>query len=54
MLHDVHARAMQHLDRFLGKLQDHGTVFEQAFPPNCVAMNRGRQIDLLDSGIVAN
>ncbi len=54
VLHDVHARAMQHLDRFLGRLQDRGTVFEQKFPPNCVAMNRGRQTDLLESGIVAN
>lgn len=54
VLHDVHARAMQHLDRFLGKLQDRGTVFEQAFPPNCIAMNRGRETDLLECGIVAN
>jgi len=54
VLHDVHARAMQHLDRFLGRLQDRGTVFEQRFPTNCIAMQRGRRTDLLDTGIVAN
>ena len=54
VLHDIHSRAMQHLDRFLGRLQDGGTVFEQAFPPNCVAMKRGRRTRLLESGIVTN
>jgi peptidoglycan/xylan/chitin deacetylase (PgdA/CDA1 family) len=54
VLHDVHAHAMRHLDRFLGKLEDRGTVFEQNFPPNCVAMDRGRETELLDTGIVAN
>ena len=54
VLHDVHARAMHHLDRFLGKLEDRGTVFEQNFPPNCVAMDRGRETGLLNTGIVAN
>lgn len=54
VLHDIHAGAMHHLDRFLGRLQDRGTVFEQDFPPNCVAIDRGRGTALLDAGIVAN
>lgn len=53
VLHDVYAAAMQHLDRFLGQLQDRGTKFEQRFPPNCVAIERGRGTDLLECGIVA-
>lgn len=54
VLHDVHARAMDHLDPFLGILEERGTIFEQQFPPNCIAMKNGRATDLLTSGIVAN
>lgn len=54
VLHDIHAHAMRHLDRFINILKDRGTVFEQDFPPNCVAINRGRTTKILDTGVVAN
>lgn len=54
VLHDIHAEAMRHLDRFISILKDRGTVFEQAFPPNCIAIDRGRKTDILNNGIVAN
>ena len=42
VLHDVDAGAMRHLDRFLGLLVDRGAAFTQAFPPSCIAIERGR------------
>ncbi|MBS7700310.1 MULTISPECIES: polysaccharide deacetylase family protein [unclassified Chelatococcus] len=54
VLHDVHAAAMRHLDRFLGTLKDRGFSFEQAFPPDCVAIARGRATGVLGSGVVSD
>ncbi len=54
VLHDIHAAAMRHLDRFLGILEDRGSVFEQTFPASCVAIDHGRRTEILDSGVVAN
>jgi peptidoglycan/xylan/chitin deacetylase (PgdA/CDA1 family) len=54
VLHDVHSRAMQHLDRFLGQLQNSGVTFEQNFPPNCIAMCRGHETELLGRGVIAS
>lgn len=53
VLHDIHAAAMRHLDRFLSTLKDRGFVFEQAFPPACVAMERGQPTAILQTGVVA-
>jgi peptidoglycan/xylan/chitin deacetylase (PgdA/CDA1 family) len=53
VLHDVNAAAMRHLDRFIGLLEDRGMIFEQSFPPSCIAMDRGATTAVLMSGIVA-
>jgi len=41
VLHDLPTGAMEHLDRFLGVLQDMGAKFHQDFPPACVPIVRG-------------
>ncbi len=52
VLHDVRAQAMRHLDRFLGELQDQGCQFEQAFPPDCIAMRSGTPTAVMGRGVV--
>jgi peptidoglycan/xylan/chitin deacetylase (PgdA/CDA1 family) len=52
VLHDIHFGAMGHLDRFLGRLNDRGTIFEQAFPPDCVLIERGRRTGALQEAIL--
>ncbi len=54
VLHDVHADAMRHLDGFLGTLQDQGYVFEQDFPPDCIAMQRGVPTRVMHEGVLAD
>lgn len=41
VLHDLPNGAMRHLDRFLGRLADRGTRFQQDFPGDCVLLRRG-------------
>lgn len=53
VLHDVDARAMRHLDRFLGRLKDSGHGFDQDFPADCIALRNGKQTAILNQGIVA-
>lgn len=52
VLHDVAARAMRHLDRFIGRLADAGFEFRQDFPADCVPIRGGRPVGRLD-GLVA-
>ncbi len=47
VLHDIHPIAMRHLDGFIGALKDRGFAFEQDFPPDCVALRRGRPTEIL-------
>jgi len=42
VLHDIHDRAMAHLDAFIGRLLDHGCSFRQVFPNDCVAIHKGK------------
>ena len=53
VLHDVNARAMSHLDRFLNLLKDSGHEFDQEFPTDCIALIDGVRTAILDRGIVA-
>ncbi len=53
VLHDIKGDAMRHLDRFLGELLDRGCVFEQQFPPDCVAMRRGVPTPVMGHGVLA-
>ena len=53
VLHDIHVSAMRHLDRFIGMVKDKGYSFEQAFPPDCVAIDRGEPTAFLQDGVVA-
>jgi peptidoglycan/xylan/chitin deacetylase (PgdA/CDA1 family) len=54
VLHDIHAAAMQHLDGFIGRLQDQGYLFEQDFPADCVAMERGVATAVMHAGVLAD
>ena len=54
VLHDVHAPAMRHLDRFIGMLKDRSFSFEQTFPPDCVAIARGRATEVLATGVISD
>jgi peptidoglycan/xylan/chitin deacetylase (PgdA/CDA1 family) len=54
VLHDIHAPAMRHLDRFLGTLEDRGFTFEQRFPPDCIAIDRGRPTEHLAACIASD
>lgn len=54
VLHDIYPRAMLHLDGFIGGLQDLGYIFEQDFPPDCIAMQQGVATEILGNGIVGN
>lgn len=53
VLHDINGAAMRHLDRFIGRVKDRGAAFEQAFPPDCIAIDRGQRTEILESGILA-
>lgn len=54
VLHDINLAAMRHLDRFVGTLRDRDFAFEQAFPPSCLAIERGSPAVVLRDGVVAN
>lgn len=49
VLHDLATGAMQHLDRFIATAKNRGARFEQDFPANCVAIERGRVVTPLDT-----
>jgi len=51
VLHDIHAGAMRYLDRFIGLLADRGIRFEQDFPPDCIAIDRGRRTAALEAAL---
>lgn len=48
VLHDLPTGSMDHLDRFLNALTDHGVRFTQDFPTSCVPIEKGRTIGSLE------
>jgi peptidoglycan/xylan/chitin deacetylase (PgdA/CDA1 family) len=48
VLHDLPTGAMGRLKIFIERVRDHGGVFRQDFPPECVPMRRGEMLAPLD------
>jgi peptidoglycan-N-acetylglucosamine deacetylase len=44
VLHDLPTGAMGQLERFIGLVRNEGGRFRQAFPPDCVPLQSGRQV----------
>lgn len=44
VLHDIETGAMAHLDEFICKAKEEGASFHQDFPPDCVPLDRGREV----------
>lgn len=42
VMHDILPIAMSHLDRFIASLLEAGHTIEQAYPPECVPIDRGK------------
>lgn len=44
VLHDLPTGAMRHLGGFIASIRQHGGIFRQDFPPECVPIRRGEAI----------
>lgn len=49
VLHDLPTGAMTNLDRFINQAAERGATFQQDFPPDCVPIERGRQVRSLEA-----
>lgn len=54
VLHDIHDRAMAHLDGFIGRLLDCGCRFCQDFPDDCVPIRKGKETAAMVGPLVAD
>jgi peptidoglycan/xylan/chitin deacetylase (PgdA/CDA1 family) len=48
VLHDLPTGAMRHLGAFIANVRQHGGVFRQDFPPECVPIRRGEIVASLE------
>lgn len=54
VLHDIHDRAMAHLDAFIGRLLDRGYSFRQVFPDDCVPIRQGKVTSAMVGNLFAD
>jgi peptidoglycan/xylan/chitin deacetylase (PgdA/CDA1 family) len=53
VLHDLPTGAMRHLGGFIDAVRQHGGIFRQDFPPECVPIRRGEVLAPLASYVTA-
>jgi hypothetical protein len=53
VLHDLPTGAMRHLGAFIASVLQHGGVFRQDFPPECVPIRRGEAVASLEPYVSA-